>query len=146
MTWRRDTAGGRGDGAAESAGGGWRVRESRRREYWSWVAGALYLLLSVDLLSTLYAVGLHGPAAEANPYVRWALTQDVAVLVALNLLALALLVALFYGYLRLLVAARGVEARVMARGFELWVGCLVAAGLFVFANNLSVIVHGRSLL
>lgn len=124
----------------------WRVRAADRREYWSWVAGALYLLLSVDLLSTLYAAALHGPAAEANPYVQWALTRDVAVLVGLNLLALAVLVALFYGYIRLLSAARGVEAWIMARSFELWVGCLVAAGLFVFANNLSVIVHGRSLL
>lgn len=95
---------------------------------------------------TLYAAALYGPDAEANPYVRWALTQDVAVLVGLNLLALAALVALFYGYLRLLATARGVEAWIMARSFELWVGCLVAAGLLVFANNLAVVVHGRSLL
>ena len=127
-------------------GAEWRVGAADRREYWSWVAAALYLLLSVDLLLTLYAAGLYGPGAEANPYVRWALTRDVAVLVGLNLLALAALAALFYGYLKLLATARGVEAWVLARSFELWLGCLVAAGLFVFANNLAVVVHGRSLL
>ena len=132
--------------AAPRADNEWRVHAADRREYWSWVAGALYLLLSVDLLSTLYAAGLYGAAAEANPYVQWALTRDVAVLVGLNLLALAVLAALFYGYIRLLTSARGVGAWVMARTLELWVGCLVAAGLIVFANNLSVIVHGQSLL
>ncbi|QLD90090.1 hypothetical protein HWV07_14035 [Natronomonas salina] len=134
------------DGERGGVDAEWRVRAADRREYWSWIAGALYLLLPVDLLSTLYAAALYGPGAEANPYVRWALTQDVAVLVGLNLLALAVLAALFYGYLELLAAARGVEAWVMARSFELWVGSLVAAGLFVFANNLAVVVHGRSLL
>lgn len=124
----------------------WRVGAADRREYWSWVAGALYLLLSVDLLVTLYAAGLYGAGAEANPFVQWALTQHLAVLVGVNLLALGVLAVLFYGYLELLAAARGVEAWIMARSFELWLGCLVAAGLFVFANNLSVIVHGQSLL
>jgi hypothetical protein len=124
----------------------WQIGAADRREYWSWVAGALYLLLSVDLLVTLYAAGLYGAAAEANPYVQWALGQDPVVIVALNLLALGVLVALFYGYLELLAAARGVEAWIMARSFECWLGCLVAAGLFVFANNLAVIVHGQSLL
>lgn len=140
---------GASDAGADSRSGPdaeWRVGAADRREYWSWIAGALYLLLSVDLLLTLYAAGLYGPGAEANPYVQWALTQDLAVLVGMNLLALAVLAALFYGYLELLATARGVEAWVMARSFELWVGCLVAAGLFVFANNLSVIVLGRSLL
>ena len=142
MTEASDAGGERGSGLDAD----WRVGAADRREYWSWVAGALYLLLSVDLLLTLYAAGIHGPRAEANPYVQWALTQDPAVLVGLNLLALAVLAALFYGYIELLAAARGVEAWIMARSFELWVGCLVAAGLFVFANNLSVIVLGQSLL
>jgi len=124
----------------------WRVDPGVRREYWSWVAAALYLLLSVDLLSTLYAAASYGAAAEANPYVQWALANGVAVLVGLNLAALLALAALFYGYMRLLAATRGVEAWMLARGFEAWVGCLLAAGLFVFANNLSVVVHGRSLL
>lgn len=131
---------------AVSVDGEWRVGPSDQREYWSWVAGALYLLLPVDLLLSLYAAGLYGPGAEVNPVVRWALTQDVSILVGLNLLALVVLVTLFYGYFALMSAARGVEAWVLARSFELWVGGLLAVGLFVFANNLTVVVHGRSLL
>lgn len=124
----------------------WRIDAADRREYWSWIAGALYLLLSVDLLSTLYAAAVHGVGAEANPYVQWALSRGVSVLVAVNLSALFVLVALFYVYIRLLSRTRGVEAWILARSFELWIGCLVAAGLFVFANNLAVVVHGQSLL
>lgn len=130
----------------DDVGRNWRVHNSTLREYWSWIAGTLYLLLPVDLLMTLYAAAVHGIGAEANPYIRWALSQDVLALVALNLAALVVLVGLFFVYVRVLHAARGREAWVMARSFECWVGCLLAAGLFVFANNLSVIVYGRSLL
>lgn len=124
----------------------WRVRAGRLREYWSWVAGALYLLLSVDLLLTLYAAELYGVEAEANPYMRWALVQDIGVLIGLNLVALVVVVGLFYSYFQILSTARGVEAWIMARTLELWIGALLAVGLFVFANNLSVIIYGQSLL
>ena len=124
---------------------GWRVEAGVIEEYWSWTAGALYLLLTLDLLMTIYAAGLYGRAAEANPLVRQALDAGVPNLVVLNLLALLVVAALVYGYIELLTTVRGVQAWVMARSFELWVGGLVAAGLFVFANNLSVIVLGGSL-
>ncbi|PSP45249.1 hypothetical protein BRC63_01665 [Halobacteriales archaeon QH_10_70_21] len=101
--------------------------------------------LSVDLLTTLYAAALYGPAAEANPYVRHALDHGVPRLVAMNLAVLAVAVALVAAYMRVLSRTRGVEAWVMARSFELWAGGLIAVGLFVFANNLSVIVLGGSL-
>ena len=124
---------------------GWRVEAGVIEEYWSWTASALYLLLTLDLLTTIYAAGLYGHAAEANPLVRQALDAGVPNLVVLNLLALLVVAALVYGYMELLTTVRGVQAWVMARSFELWVGGLVAAGLFVFANNLSVIVLGGSL-
>ena len=125
--------------------GDWRVDAASVREYWSWTGGALYLLLPVDLLTTLYAAALYGPAAEANPYVRHALDHGVPRLVAMNLAVLAVAVALVAAYMRVLSRTRGVEAWVMARSFELWAGGLIAVGLFVFANNLSVIVLGGSL-
>ena len=124
---------------------GWRVEAGVIEEYWSWTAGALYLLLTLDLLTTIYAAGLYGRAAEANPLVRQALDAGVPNLVVLNLLALLVVAALVYAYMELLTTVRGVQAWVMARSFELWVGGLVVAGLFVFANNLSVIVLGGSL-
>jgi hypothetical protein len=107
---------------------------------------ALYLLLWLDLLTTLYAAAANGGGAEANPHVRAALAHGPGRLVALNLLALLASVTLVAAYLRLLRRSSGVEAWIMARCFETWVGSLVAAGLFVFANNLAVIVLGGSLL
>ena len=124
----------------------WRVGHDHLREYWSWTGVALYLLLTLDLLTTLYAAALYGPAAESNPFVRAVLTRGVFRLVTLNLAALALSVGLLAAYIRLLRRTRGLEAWFLARGFEAWLGGLIAAGLFVFANNLSVIVLGASLL
>jgi len=124
----------------------WQVDAASLEEYWSWTGAALYLLLPVDLLTTLYAVALYGLTAEANPIVRRALGHDVPRLVAINLAVLAVAVLLVTAYMRLLGRTRGVEAWVLARSFELWVGSLLAAGLFVFANNLSVIFLGRSLI
>jgi len=137
------------DGSNESrpaVGTDWELEAESRREYWSWTGVALYLLLPVDLLTTMYAAAVHGVMAESNPYVRWALASGPGPLVALNLVALVVSVTLVAAYLRLVRRSSGVEAWVMARSFECWVGSLVAVGLFVFANNLAVIVLGGSLL
>lgn len=118
----------------------------RREEYWSWAAGALYILLTLDLLTTLYAAALYGSAAEANPWMRWALEQGIETLVLLNLGALVLLAVLFYGMIELTVRAPPRQRRIIALAFEVWIALVLAAGLFVFANNLSVIVLGESLI
>lgn len=129
----------------EPSSSSWQASAAKIEEYWSWVAGALYLLLTVDLLTSLVALDLYGPAAEANPYMRWALTQDLLVVVGIHLAALALLVVLFQGIFLLLERSDGQQGWLLARSFECWVGLLLAAGLFVFANNLSVILLGGSL-
>jgi hypothetical protein len=130
----------------EGVGADWGIDAVDCREYWNWTGVALYLLLPVDLLTTLYAAAVHGVMAEANPYVRSALEYGPGRLVALNLLVLCVSVTLVAAYLRLLRRSSGVEAWVMARSFEVWLGSLIAGGLFVFANNLAVIVLGGSLL
>jgi uncharacterized membrane protein (DUF485 family) len=124
----------------------WRVDPGTIEEYWSWAGCALYLLLSVDLLVTVNAVSLYGTGVEANPHMRWLLSHDLAVVVAVHLLALVVVVILLASYFRLLRRTEGVTAWVMAKSFELWVALLIAAGLFVFANNLTAIVLGASLL
>lgn len=120
-------------------------RRERRDEYWSWAAVALFLLLTIDLLTTIVAVELLGPDAEVNPIIRWAWSQGLPTLVAINLLALVLLAVLFYGLIRLTEEAPAPYDRVVATSFEVWIGLLIAAGLLVFANNLVVIVFGRDL-
>ncbi len=39
-------------------------------EYWDWVAVALFLLVTVDMLTTMFAAAALGPVAEANPLMR----------------------------------------------------------------------------
>jgi hypothetical protein len=120
--------------------------EPRITEYWSWVAVALYLLVTVDLLTTLYAAAAVGTEAEANPLVAWLIAQPVSVLVTVNLTTVVLVAAFFYGVMEMLRATPPRARPYFAGVIELWLGGLIAVGLFVFANNLSVIVLGRGLL
>lgn len=120
--------------------------EPRIEEYWSWVAVSLYLLVSVDLLTSLYAAADVGVGAEANPLVTWLLGQSLTVIVVVNVVVVALAATLFYAVVELLRATPPPYRGYFATGIEVWLGGLVAAGLLVFANNLSVIVLGRGLL
>ena len=122
------------------------VTESRIEEYWSWVAVALFLLVTVDLLTTLAAARAVGPGAEANPLVRWALDRSLSLLVAVNVAVVVLAAAFFWALMAMLRRTPAPYHRHFALVIELWLGALLAAGLFVFANNLVVVVFGASLL
>lgn len=114
-------------------------------EYWGWAAVSLFLLLSVDLLMTLYAAADVGIAHESNPVMQWLLTQSLVVLVGLHLTVVVVAATLFYGLAELVREAPVRRRRSLRLGIEVFLGLLVATGLFVFANNLTVIVHGSSL-
>lgn len=120
--------------------------DPRLEEYWDWFAVALFVLITVDMVTTMYAAWYVGPAAEANPLMRWALGQGLLTLTAVNLAATVLAVGGFSWLLRLLERTTPPYDRYVGRGVEAWLGLLISAGLFVFANNLSLIFHGRSLL
>jgi hypothetical protein len=122
------------------------VAESRIEEYWDWIAVALFLLLAVDLLTTLAAARVVGAGAESNPLMRWLLRRDVAVVVAAHLLAVVLVTGCFRLLVGRLRRTPPPTDRHFALLIEAWLGLLVAVGLAVFANNLSVIVLGESLL
>lgn len=114
--------------------------------YWSWVAVALFLLITVDLLTSMYAAAVVDVDNEFNPVMQWLLAQHPAVIAFVNVAVVALAGLFFYGLRELLRYAPAPQRRVLAVVVELWLGLLVAAGLFVFANNLAVIVLGESLL
>lgn len=114
-------------------------------EYWGWAAVALFLLLSVDLLMTLYAAADVGIEHESNPLMGWLLTQPLPVLVGLHLGVVVVAAALFYGLAELVRETPARHRRPFRIGIEVFLGLLVATGLFLFANNLTVIVHGSSL-
>lgn len=122
-------------------------RSPRRiSEYWDWFAIALFILITVDLLTTRFAAASAGPASEANPIMRWAIQQSVFMLTVINLIAALIAIASFYILMQLLQMSGEPYNRYLALIIEVWLGVLIGAGLLVFANNLSVIVHGRSLI
>lgn len=120
--------------------------EARVSEYWDWIAVALFLLTTVDLITTFYAASLLGPQAESNPLVRLLLMQGIETVVFANLVAVVLVAAFFYALVDLLKRTPQPYRGYFSAGIEAWLGGLLAAGLLVFANNLSVIFHGQSLL
>jgi hypothetical protein len=119
--------------------------EALIQEYWSWFAVALFLLLAVDLLTTAGAASEYGLAAESNPAMRWLLGRGLATVIGVHLTVVALGAFGFAGIVCLLRRGRAPYDRYLAYCIEVWLGLLVVAGLTVFANNLSVIVLGESL-
>lgn len=115
-------------------------------DYWSWVAVSLYLLLPLDLLTSLYAAAAVGVEGEANPLMAWLLTQSLTTIVGVHLAVATLAVACFYWLRVMVLRTPETLSRYFAFGVQLWLGLLIAVGLVVFANNVSVIVHGRGLL
>jgi hypothetical protein len=118
----------------------------RIEEYWDWVAVALFLLITVDLLTSLYAVEAVGIRHEQNPLMAWLLGQSLVVIVAVHVAVTILAVAGFALLFGVVERSRSRSRRILEFMTELYLGLLVAVGLFVFANNLSVIVLGRNLL
>ncbi len=118
---------------------------ARLEEYWDWFAVALFVLITVDMITTMYAGWYVGTASEANPLMRWALDQGMLTLTVVNLVATLVAVGGFYLLIRLVQSTAPPYDRYVGLGVEAWLGLLIAAGLFVFANNLYVIFHGRSL-
>ena len=119
--------------------------EALIQEYWSWFAVALFLLLAVDLLTTAGAASEYGLAAESNPAMRRLPGRGLATVIGVHLTVVALGAFGFAGIVRLLRRGRAPYDRYLAYCIEVWLGLLVVAGLTVFANNLSVIVLGESL-
>lgn len=120
--------------------------EPRIREYWGWIAWALYLLVTLDLLTTFYAAAVVGPQAESNPVMAWLIVQPLSVVVAINVGVVVLAAVFFRCLMGTLRRTPAPYDRYFAVVIEVWLGGLLAAGLFVFANNVAVIVHGASLL
>jgi len=115
-----------------------------RHRYWTWLAVALFLLLAVDLLTTLAAAMVVGAAGERNPVVALALQQGVAVLVLVNVVAGIAAAILYAGLDTLMERAPTRQAWLLARVTELWLVGLIVAGIIVATTNLAVIVRATT--
>jgi membrane-bound metal-dependent hydrolase YbcI (DUF457 family) len=115
-------------------------------KYWAWFSVGLFLLTTVDLLTTFGVQAIYGVDAEINPFMKWLLVQGPLVVGAVHLVVVIAAVSAFAGVLNAVQTAPDRYQRFLARTVELWLGFIVTVGLFVFANNLAVIFLGRTLL
>lgn len=119
--------------------------ETRIQEYWDWAAVALFLLLSIDLLTSIFAASVVGLEHEGNPFMAWLLFQPLPLLIGVHLVVMGLAVLGFWLLFREIERSEGIAGRILRFLTELYLGLLIAVGLFVYANNLAVLVLGRSL-
>lgn len=115
-------------------------------EYWSWVSIALYLLIPLDLLTTIYAAKLYGIIHESNIIMRFLLDKNPIFLTTIHILLL-IMVAFFFYFIELLYEkTNGKEELFFEKIIEVYLGLLIAFGLFIFSNNLTIIILGRDLI
>lgn len=120
--------------------------DARVSEYWDWIAIGLFMFTTVDMVTTVFAARVVGVGAEANPLIEWTLIHGAGAFAAVNLLALLLIVGLFWGVVRMLERTPVPYDRYFAVAIELWIGGVLTIGFLVFANNLAVIFFRESLL
>ena len=122
-----------------------RPLERRLETYWRWFAVVLFVIISLDMLTTMYATNRFGLGAEANPLVRLALKRGVLDYTLLNLAGLGVSIGAFTVLTRVVRDSEPPYSRYFELVLKLWLGSLLVVGLFVLANNLLVILYGQSL-
>lgn len=107
--------------------------------WWRWFAVALFLLIPLDLFTTLLAVARYGTGVEANPVMRVVLQQGLVVTTVVNLLVLGVAIALFHAAVdsvrRVPLAQRG-HFVTLING---WIGLLILSGSALVLNNVTAI-------
>ncbi|QLD87099.1 hypothetical protein HWV23_15665 [Natronomonas halophila] len=114
--------------------------EDRIERWWRLFAVALFLLVPLDLLTTLLVVTRYGTVVEANPLMRWLLDQGLLVVTATNLGVVVLVVLLFQAAIRRIRQTPPAYHRAVTRVVDVWVGVLLVAGTVLVANNLAVLL------
>ncbi|WP_254861665.1 hypothetical protein [Halovivax gelatinilyticus] len=123
----------------------WIDAQPRYDEYWDWAAVALFLFVTLDLLTSLYATEAVGLEHELNPIMAWLLGESLYVIVTVHVFALVLAAAFFHALFTIVRDLPPAYRGPTALSVEIFLGLLVAAGFFVFANNLAVLIVGEGL-
>jgi hypothetical protein len=118
----------------------------RVEEYWDWFTVALFLLLSVDLLTTFALISQHGLGGETNPIMVWLFSQGLLAVAGAHVVVAIVSTLLFSALVRMVQVTQPPYATPIEYLFELWLGLLLVAGIAIFSNNFAAIVHGQSLL
>lgn len=120
--------------------------ERRHQRYWRWFARALFLLLTLDILTTLVAKAIYGTGAEINPLMAWLIELGPVVLIVVHLLALFGVTVAFSQVIKVIESVSSPADIVLEVLLEIWLGLLLTAGFVIVVNNLFVIVFGRSVI
>ena len=110
------------------------------RNWWVLFGVALFLLIPLDLLTTLIAVATYGITVEANPVMRWLLQRGLLVTTAVNLVVVGVAVTLFHLAIERIKAVSPAERRVLSAGVTVWIAILIVSGSVLVLNNLLVIL------
>ncbi|HKJ59766.1 MAG TPA: hypothetical protein VKA37_11080 [Halobacteriales archaeon] len=122
-----------------------RPLERRLETYWWWFAVVLFVVITLDMVTTMYATNSLGLAAEANPLIRLALERGVLEYTLLNLASLGVTIGGFTVLTRVVRGSEPPYSQYFEVVLKLWLGSLFAVGVFVVVNNLLVILYGKSL-
>lgn len=120
--------------------------EARFEGWWRWFALVLFVLLTLDMLTTMVIVVQLGVDVESNPFMRYLYGEGALVVLLVNLVALIVAAVSFRGVVDLSRRISPPYDRLFKITVEVWLALMLVLGLFVFANNLSVILRGESLL
>lgn len=116
------------------------ARTDGTESWWAWFAMVLYLLLPIDLLTTLVSVSRHGLAVEVNPVMRWLLELGAFPVLAGHLLVTVLAVWLFDAVVTAVRQAPPADRRGVIIVVDLWLATAFVAGVALTVNNLLVIL------
>lgn len=114
--------------------------ERHVQRWWLWFGVAIFLLIPMDLLTTLLAVRQYGIAVEANPIMRWLLGKGLFVVTVVNLVVAGLVIFLFHVAIARIRQVPPSHRSTLIYVVNGWIGLLVVAGVVLVTNNLLVIV------
>lgn len=114
--------------------------EADVEQWWRWFALALFLLIPLDLFTTLLAVEKYGTAVEANPVMRWLLQQGLIAVTAANLLVVGLSIYLFHVAIERIRHISPSYFPMVTYAVQAWIGSLIVVGIVLVTNNLLVIL------
>lgn len=108
--------------------------------WWFWFAIALFLLIPLDLFTTLLAVERYGTGIEANPLMRWLLQQGLFAVTVVNLAVVGFAVYLFQAAIGRIQRVPPRYRPLVAHAVTAWIGFLILAGVVLITNNLLVLI------
>lgn len=128
-------------------------KDRSKEEYWSWFASALFLLITVDLITTFGAAARFGTDGEYNQFMAFLIESSTGTIIAAHLLIIILASSFFYALLEILDSNDQVLSDTPSPNIpypntlllDSFIAVLYSYGLFIFANNLYIIFNSQSL-